>query len=155
MSYNLAHEIVLDAIFVTALLLAIAYAQWHYWWRSWFGRSFMVLLIALAGVRLQTVTHELGVHRGDEVGPILDWTGLAASAFAFVALVILLWMTISFNVVQPARRGTAPDETRRYLEQTPGVSSQEIKELVACWDQLKELRGLHSEASVQPDHETP
>lgn len=155
MLYKLAHEIVLDAIFVTALLLAIAYAQWHYWWRSWFGRSFMVLLLALAGIRLQVVTGELGLHRGDETGAVLDWIGLTASAFALVALFILLWMTLSFNVIQPARRGTAADETRRYLEQTPGITGQEIKELLACWDHLRQLRDLHSDASDQPAQETP
>jgi len=144
--YTVIHEAVIDGIFITALLLAIAYTQWHYWWRSWFGSSFMLLVLAIAGIRLQVIGTELQLQPGSTPAAVLKWTGLAAQIAALISLTALLARTIWIQIWQPvSQRNT--DQARRYLKQTPGASALEIKKLLACWDTLRS----RPDAPARPD----
>ena len=130
-----------------AALTAISYARWHYWWRSSLGLSFMAILFVFISRIPQQIVDVANPDASGRLTDTTDWIELAGTILAAIALGYLLYALIAANIRRA--RTPSPDQARKYLEQTPGASAKEIRELVTYWEILRGLR--NSAASVQPD----
>lgn len=146
--YDTIDVAALIALLALAVLSSLSYTRWHFWWRSAFGRAFMAILVAFA-CRTPRQIQSITDPRAPE--SLVDWLlaiSLTGTVLAALALSYLVYATIRLNIHQT--RTPRTELARDYLEQTPWATPEEIKELVACWDELR-----HSDASVQPAQDTP
>jgi hypothetical protein len=133
-----ADRIAVTFCFTLAALTAIAYARWHTWWKTGFGRSRMVFILAFAGLTMErTARLWAGAADGSTLDLTLGWIRITAATAAGSSLLYMLASIIALNIRRVRDPAAATEQGRRHLERTPWASEQEIKELTACWDTLR------------------
>jgi hypothetical protein len=131
-----------DAIFVTALITAAAYARWHYWWRTGFGRARMILLLSVAALTTEpALRHWTGAGAGATANHILNGIALAANTGVLISLLYLLCLLAWKNIQRVRRPADRAEEGRRYLKRTPWATDEEIGKMIACWDEAHSRQG--------------
>lgn len=120
-----------------AVLAAITYARWHYWWKSGFGRARMAAVAAFAGLTLeQAVRGWAALSYRSTPDRVID---LIRTSSAFLAAAALLYMTctiIALNIRRTRKPGFVAEAGRLHLKQTPWASDEEIGKLTATWDEM-------------------
>jgi len=137
LAYAAADKIAFTCCLILAVLTAAAYARWHYWWRTGFGRSRMALLAAFAGLTLERAVRGWATLPGTGTQiHVLDWIRLSSAFLAAFSLLWLLCGIISLNIRRVREPGFAADRGRQHLERTPWASQAEIEKLTAAWDEM-------------------
>lgn len=119
-----------DAIFVVSLLAALAYTKWHFWWRTGWGLTRMVLLLSLAALQLDHVLLQL-----EGSSETVAWIGITATTGVLIAVTYMLFRIIAFNINRVRDPAAAIMQGRKHIERTPGASREEIEKLLAHWDE--------------------
>lgn len=128
-----------DAILITSLLAALAYARWHFWWRTGFGRTRMILLLSIAALTMEPAMRNL-IRTTGKPGSTAYWTmawiQVTATAGVLTAVAYMLIRITGCSIRQARDPELGYRQGRRHLEQTPGATQQEIEKLTACWDEM-------------------
>jgi len=137
LAYADADKIAFSCCFILAALTAAAYARWHYWWRTSFGRSRMALMTAFAGLTLERAVRGWTAlsYRGT-LDHTMDLIRVSAAFLAAFSLLWLLCSIISLNIHRVRDPGFAADRGRHHLERTPWATQEEIGKLTAAWDEM-------------------
>jgi len=137
LAYADADKIAFTCCFILAVLTAAAYARWHYWWRTGFGRVRMAMLAAFAGLTLERAVHEwTALSYRSAPDHALDLIRLSSAFLATAALLWMLCSIISLNIRRVRNPGFAADRGRHHLERTPWATQEEIGKLIASWDEM-------------------
>lgn len=127
-----------DAVFIVSLLTAAAYARWHLWQRTGWGRTRMMLLLSLAALTLETALRSwtsIRIREGSAGDHILSGINLAATAGVLITVTYMLCRIVSATLHRVRHPGDADARARRYLARTPGATREDIEKLTACWDE--------------------
>jgi hypothetical protein len=137
-------QVLRDAIFVSALVTAIAYARWHFWWRSGFGRSSMCLLLSLAALTMKSsIVHWTGTRPGTAPAHVLNGLDLAAATGVLLSVLYLTYRITQTNIQQIRHPAGATEQGRRHIQRTPGATQPEIEKMLACWAEVRGLTPPH------------
>jgi hypothetical protein len=145
-----------DGIFIAALLAAIAYARWHYWWKTGFGRGRMSLILSIAAIMLEPAARSWADLRpGSLPDKFLNWAGFAGRAAVLLWMAYFVYSIVTLNIRHALHPGDAASLGRRHLERTPWASREQIEKLTACWDEIHggrrgKLPGPGSLSRVRP-----
>jgi hypothetical protein len=136
-AYDIADRIAFTSCFILAVLTMIAYARWHFWWRSGFGRARMAIIVAFAGLTAEHAARGwITLQLNSIPDHVLDIIRLASAALASAALLYLLYGIISINIRRVRDPGFAASQARRHLELTPWATDEDIAKLLAAWDEM-------------------
>lgn len=118
---------------IAAIVTAVAYARWHFWWWSGNGRIRMGLLLSIA-LRYGCAAGEMLAPHGT-ADQLLD-TGIAVGSAGILACVLYLAYALTRkNIARIRDPDAAAQETREHLRQTPWASGTDIEKLLAYWDE--------------------
>lgn len=104
---RVADEVVIFAVFFSALGTFVLYTLWHNWWENLFGRALALLLLGVAAVLLRPVLYFLGLY-----------TPGNTDALAFLSLVMMAAtgvgiLGICWTILRPHLRAAGTRINRR------------------------------------------
>jgi hypothetical protein len=134
--HALASRTITDGIFIVSLLTAAAYAKWHLWRQTGYGRSRMLLLLSLAAITLEPAIRPLiGPHPGDMTDSILMWVGLTAQLGVLISVAHMLTRLVWINVRRHQHPRDAASHARQHIRHTPWATQEMIDKLLACYNE--------------------
>lgn len=141
-------QVLRDAIFISALVTAVAYARWHFWWRSGFGCSNMCLLLSLAALTMEPALRDWTRFRVHTIpGDTLTGITYVAVSGVLASVLYMLYLITQKNIHRIRNPACASRQGRLDIQRTPGATQPEVEKMLACWD---ESRGLTRPETTQP-----
>lgn len=131
----MATAVCVQAIFCASLLVSLAYVILYRAGASGFGRSFLLLTLAICGATLEpTLRIWIGLRRGSHSDTVLSWIELIALIAALLALCYLLTAQIVWPAVT-RNRAFRDERQERYLSRIPYASAAETAAILETWRQ--------------------